>query len=146
MRGGLTFQKLTKTQLIYSVSCFNLGGLELCLGGLSPQKLPRGDGAECHCLAALPAKVSVFSSHMHGSHSVISNKPRFSHQKIHICTITPFWTRKKLILITVTKNIQNCERICLMWKTSCTLLFQILKLHFTYTCASWFPTVLESFF
>jgi len=30
----------------------------------------------CHCLAALPAKMSVFNSHMQGSHSVISNKPR----------------------------------------------------------------------
>ena len=28
---SLTLQKLTKTQLIYSVSCFNLRGLELCL-------------------------------------------------------------------------------------------------------------------
>jgi len=27
-----------------------------------------------HCLAALPAKMSVFNSHMQGSHSVISNK------------------------------------------------------------------------
>jgi len=26
----------------------------------------------------------------------------------------------------------------------CTLLFQILKLLFAYTCASWFPNVLES--
>jgi len=38
--GGLTFQKLTKTPLIYSVSSFNLGSLELCLGGLSPPKPP----------------------------------------------------------------------------------------------------------
>jgi len=29
-----------KTLLIYSISYFNLGGLELCLGGLSPPKLP----------------------------------------------------------------------------------------------------------
>jgi len=44
VRGGLTLQKLTKTQLLHSVSFFNLGGLELCLEGLSPQKSPRGDG------------------------------------------------------------------------------------------------------
>jgi len=36
--GGLTFQKLTKTYSVYSVSCFNLGGLKLCLGRLNPQK------------------------------------------------------------------------------------------------------------
>ena len=31
---------------------------------------------QCHCLAALPAKMSVFNSHVQGSYSVISNKPR----------------------------------------------------------------------
>ena len=31
---------------------------------------------QCHCLAALPAKMSVFNSHTQGSHSVISNKVR----------------------------------------------------------------------
>jgi len=36
---------LTKTPLIYSVSCFNLGGLELCLGA-KLTKTPRGDGTE----------------------------------------------------------------------------------------------------
>ena len=35
---------LTKIPLIYSVSYFSLGGLELCLGGLSPPKPPSGDG------------------------------------------------------------------------------------------------------
>ena len=44
MRGGLTLQKLTKTQVIYGVSCFNLGGLELCFGGISPQKPPVATG------------------------------------------------------------------------------------------------------
>jgi len=44
VRGGLTPQKLTKTPLIYSVSCFNLGVLRALFGGLSPQKPPRGDG------------------------------------------------------------------------------------------------------
>jgi len=29
---------------------------------------------QCYCLAPLPAKMSVFKSHMQGSHSVISNK------------------------------------------------------------------------
>ena len=38
--GGLTLQKLTKYQLIYSVSYLSLGGLELCSGELSPQKPP----------------------------------------------------------------------------------------------------------
>jgi len=30
---------------------------------------------QCHCLAALPAKISVFNSHTQGSNSVISNNP-----------------------------------------------------------------------
>jgi len=37
---------MTKSQLIYSISCFNLGGLEFCSGGLSTQKPPRGDGTD----------------------------------------------------------------------------------------------------
>ena len=43
MQGGLTF-KFDQIPLIYSVSCFNLVGLELYLGGNSPPKPPRGDG------------------------------------------------------------------------------------------------------
>jgi len=31
--GGLDILKIDKTPLIYSVSCFHLGGLELCSGG-----------------------------------------------------------------------------------------------------------------
>jgi len=42
--GGAWHSNLTKIPLIYSVSYFNVGGLELCLGGLSPPKAPRGDG------------------------------------------------------------------------------------------------------
>ena len=99
---------------------------------------------QCHCFTALPAKMSVFNSHVQGSHSVIPNKPRLHTKKKHIRTITPFWTSNKLILITVTENVQNCECIHLLWKTSCTLLFQILKLPVAYTCASWFQTVLKS--
>ena len=38
--GGLDIIKLTKTPLIYSVSRFSFGGLELCLAGLSPPKPP----------------------------------------------------------------------------------------------------------
>ena len=34
----------------------------------------------CHRLAAFPAMISVFSSHMQGSHSVISNKPRLHNE------------------------------------------------------------------
>ena len=29
--------------MIYSVSCFSLGGLEFCLGGAKPTEAPRGD-------------------------------------------------------------------------------------------------------
>jgi len=35
---------LTKTQLLYSVSCFNLGGLGALFEGAKPPKAPRGDG------------------------------------------------------------------------------------------------------
>ena len=38
--GGLDITKLTKSPLIYSVSRFNLGGLELCLVELGPPKPP----------------------------------------------------------------------------------------------------------
>jgi len=40
-----------------------------------------------HCVAALPAKISVFNSHLHGSPSVVSNKPRLPTKKYHIGTI-----------------------------------------------------------
>jgi len=41
---GLDIIKLSKIPPIDSVSRFNLGGLEHCLGGLSPPNLPRDDG------------------------------------------------------------------------------------------------------
>jgi len=37
---------LTKIQLIYSVSYFNLGRLGASFGGAKPTKAPRGDGTE----------------------------------------------------------------------------------------------------
>jgi len=40
VQGGLN----AKTLFIYSVSYFCLRGLELCLGGLSTPKAPRGNG------------------------------------------------------------------------------------------------------
>jgi len=49
VRGGLTFQKLTKTQLIYSASCFNLGGLGAFFWGAKPPKAPRNDGTALFC-------------------------------------------------------------------------------------------------
>jgi len=36
---------------------------------------------QCHYLAELPAKMSVFNNHMQGSRSVISNKPRLHTKK-----------------------------------------------------------------
>jgi len=42
---------------------------------------------QCHCLAALPAKMSVFNSPMQTSHSAISNKPRLRTNNTHIRTI-----------------------------------------------------------
>ena len=44
MWGGLALQKLTKSQLICSVSWFNLGGLGALFQGAKPPKPPRGDG------------------------------------------------------------------------------------------------------
>jgi len=44
--GGLGIIKLTKTPLIYSVSRFNLGGVELCLGEAKPTKAHMGTGLQ----------------------------------------------------------------------------------------------------
>jgi len=41
---GAWHLNMTKLPLIYSVSYFNLGGLELCLGGLSPPNSPVATG------------------------------------------------------------------------------------------------------
>ena len=38
VRGGLDIQKLTKTALIHTASCFNLGGLGALFGGAKPTK------------------------------------------------------------------------------------------------------------
>ena len=38
--GGLIFWKLTKSQLIYSASCFNFGGLGVLFGGANTPKAP----------------------------------------------------------------------------------------------------------
>jgi len=40
VRGGLDILKIDKTPLIYTVSYFSLGGLEHCLGGMSPPNSP----------------------------------------------------------------------------------------------------------
>ena len=42
--GGLGIIKLTKTPLIYSVSCFNFEGFGALYGGSKPTKSPRSDG------------------------------------------------------------------------------------------------------
>jgi len=52
--------------LLQIYSCFFSHSIKLCVAYGYQQ---------CHCLIALPAKMSVFTSHMQGSHSVISNKP-----------------------------------------------------------------------
>ena len=46
VQGCLTFQSLTKSPLIYTVSYFNLGVLEPCFAGLNPKKNPSDDGSE----------------------------------------------------------------------------------------------------
>jgi len=47
--GGLDIIKLSKISLIYSVSRFNLGGLELCLG-VKPTKAPPWRRDWCDCI------------------------------------------------------------------------------------------------
>jgi len=47
--GGAWHWNSTKIPLICSVSYFNLGGLELCFGGISQPKPPRGDGTGSRC-------------------------------------------------------------------------------------------------
>jgi len=42
VRGSLTFQKLTKTSLLYSVLCFNLGAWSFAWGA-KPTKAACGD-------------------------------------------------------------------------------------------------------
>ena len=86
--------------------------------------------------------VSVQQSHA-GLHSVISNKPRLHIKKIHVRTITSIWTSKKLILITVTENIQNCECVFYCGKRAA-LWFSNYRNCLACACTSWFPTVLES--
>ena len=43
---GLDIANVAKSLLIHSVPCFNLGGLEVCLGELSPPKASHGDGTD----------------------------------------------------------------------------------------------------
>jgi len=60
----------------------------------------------------------------------------------------PFWTSKKLILITETKKeiVWNFRSSCFFVENKLLAAFPntVLKLLFPYTCASWFPTALES--
>jgi len=55
VQGCLAFEKLTKTPLIYSISYFNSGVLEVCFAGLSPPKPPVATGLNIvkHDLALL---------------------------------------------------------------------------------------------
>jgi len=60
--GGLTLKKLTKTQLIYSVSCFNLGGLRDSFGGAKPPKTPVATGLtqlQQQCFLSIPFHADV---------------------------------------------------------------------------------------
>ena len=77
--------------------------------------LPLSAVSLSHCI--IPAKMSVFNSHVQGSHSVISIKPRLHTKKTYLHH-SAILDKKNLILITVTENVQNCECICLLWKTS----------------------------
>jgi len=61
--GGLDIIKLTKAPLIYSVSRFNLGGLELCLGG-KPTKVSGATGLSL-CLNIMNADSITWEPVLH---------------------------------------------------------------------------------
>ena len=67
------FFKLVEA-LLQIYSCFFSHSIKLCEAYRYQQ---------CHCLAAKPAKMFVFNSHMQGFHSVISNKPRLHTKKTY---------------------------------------------------------------
>ena len=71
------FFKLVEAMLqIYS--CFFSHSMKLYVGYRYQQ---------CHCLGALPAKMSVFNSHMQVSLSVLPNTPKLHTKETHIRTI-----------------------------------------------------------
>jgi len=59
---------------------------------------------QCHSLTALPAKMSVFNSHVQGSHSVISNKHRLHTKKTY--------SHHNAILDKQKTNLDHCDGKC----------------------------------
>jgi len=97
--GGLHIIKLTKTPLIYSVSRFNLGGLELSLGGLSPPKPPSDDGTASPSNAPLKTGNDVCYDNV-STAKVLANLP---YQLLKSCIMslaTPFSLLFNFILAT----------------------------------------------
>ena len=77
VRRGLTLQKLTKSQLIYNVSCFSLGGLGAFLGGLSPQKPPwDGTVPDYYDSAANVTNSAFYSNCVTASGSIATSKQK----------------------------------------------------------------------
>ena len=64
---GLDIHKIAKTPLIYSVSCFNLGGLELCWA--KPTKVPRA--TELNDIGVSSLKCTASHCHCQHTHFVI---------------------------------------------------------------------------
>jgi len=89
VRKGLTFIKLTKAPLIYSVSCFKLGGLELCWA--EPTKAPCGDRTEWY----KSLKFEMHSKSLSAQHTyfVISDFLQFQREnwKKHLLVANQLW-------------------------------------------------------
>ena len=104
--------------------------------------LPPSAVSLAHCITC--QDVCVFTSHVQGSHSVVSNKPRLHTEK-------KTYSHHNAILDNQKTNLDHCDRKCtelrmhlFIVENELHLLFQILNLPIAYTCASWFQTVLKS--
>ena len=84
--------RLALFQTVLNYAWLTAINFELCLAYCYQQ---------CHCLAALPAKMSAFICLMQGSHSVISNKSRLATKK----TYSYNKTQKTCV---TNKNIRVC--------------------------------------
>ena len=75
-RGGVDIQIWQNFRwfIVFQISIW--GGLKLCLGGLSPPKLPRGDGTACHLR---PVDYLKFSLRKNESRVIVFQKYEWRH-------------------------------------------------------------------